>query len=91
MHQGDNQGDKGVQRGARESKGKGEKSSTLLLNIEPLAGTGPLGDRLGKEGHEVLVVALGPSREVAEVEGRRELYGRLLGVLDDLCGVALCR
>ena len=65
------------------SWGKKEKR-TLLLDIKPLAGTTPLRDRLGEHGHEVLVVVLGPPRELAQVEGRRELHGGLLRVADDL-------
>lgn len=65
------------------SKGKKGKP-TLLLDVKPLAGTSPLRDRLGEHGHEVLVVVLGPPRELAQVEGRRELHGGLLRVADDL-------
>lgn len=70
--------------GTNSARGGRRKKPTLLLDIEPLAGTTPLRDRLGEHSHEVLVVVLGPSRELAQVKGRRELHGGLLRVADDL-------
>lgn len=61
---------------------------TLLLNVEPLTGVRPLGHGLAEHGHEILVVILGPARELAQIVGRAELYRGLLGVPNDLYWVA---